>query len=359
MQLQLFSIFMSVKSARIFTVSPWEKLENFISDSQYSSIFLLCDKNTFRECLPYFKSQMPKLECEITIIPAGEQIKDLETCQDIWSQWLKSGIERNSLILCLGGGVVSDIGGFCAATIIRGVDCIYIPTSLMAMADASIGGKTGINFHMFKNQVGTFTMPKAIVIDAVFLKTLSERHLRNGYVEMIKHSLIQSPPYFQDLTTLTWPLNESDLLEYMKKSIRTKTDIIEQDFSEKSIRKSLNFGHTIGHALEGFFLEQGLDVLHGEAVAAGIICESFISSELFKWRPNTLDSIRNFLKPFAGDLRYSDTDYPAIMAKMHLDKKRKNKNICFSLLDAPGKPVFDQMVRDELIYQSLEYFNQV
>ena len=348
---------MSVKNARIFTVSPWEKLENFISDCQYTSIFLLCDKNTFLHCLPYFKSKMPKLECDIIIIPAGEQIKDLETCQDIWSQWLKAGIERNSLVICLGGGVVSDIGGFCASTIIRGVDCIYIPTSLMAMADASIGGKTGINFHLFKNQVGSFTMPRAIVIDSIFLKTLSERHLKNGYVEMIKHSLIQSPSYFQDLTALTWPLNESDLLEYMKKSIRTKTDIIEQDFEEKGIRKSLNFGHTVGHALESFFLEKGMDVLHGEAVAAGIICESYISSILCKWRPNTLDTIRSFLKPFTGDLQFTESDYPAIMTKMQLDKKRKNKNMYFSLLDSPGKPKLDQLVTEELILKSLEYYN--
>lgn len=348
---------MSITNARIFTISPWEKLDDYIKDAAYSSVFLLCDKDTYQHCLPYFQSRIPQLNFEITIIPSGEQIKNIETCQYIWSQWLEAGIDRSSLVLCLGGGVVSDIGGFCSSSIIRGVDCIYIPTSLMAMADASIGGKTGINFKMFKNQVGTFTMPKVIVIDSVFLKTLPDRQLKNGYVEIIKHSLIQSPSYFQDLIALGWPLNESDLLEYMKKSIRTKTEIVEQDFAEKSIRKSLNFGHTIGHALEGFFLEKGIDVLHGEAVAAGIICESFISATLFKWKPQILDSIRAFLKQFTGELAFSETDYLEIIAKLELDKKRKNRNIYFSLLDSPGKPKIDQQVAEELIVKSLEYYN--
>ncbi len=348
---------MAVQNSRIFTVSPWEKLDNFINDTQYSSVFLLCDANTSMHCLPYFKEKMPGLNFEVTTIPAGELIKNLETCQYIWTQWLEAGIDRNSLVICLGGGVVSDIGGFCASSIIRGVDCIYVPTSLMAMADASIGGKTGINFNLFKNQVGTFTMPKAIVIDVHFLKTLPERQLKNGYVEIIKHSLIQSPPYFQDLTNLSWPLQESELLEYMKKSIRTKTDIIEQDFTEIGIRKSLNFGHTIGHAIESFFLEKDLDILHGEAVAAGIICESYISSVLFKWRPHTFESIQTFMKPFKGTLRLSEADYPEVVAKMELDKKRKNRNVYFSLLDAPGKPKTDQKVPDDLILKSLEYYD--
>lgn len=347
---------MSIKNARIFTISPWEKLEAFINDTQYSSIFLFCDNDTLQHCLPYFQERMPSLQFEINVISTGEQVKSLETCQYIWSQWLDQGIERSSLVLCLGGGVVCDIGGFCASVILRGVDCIYIPTSLMALADASIGGKTGINFRMFKNQIGSFTMPKAIVIDAVFLKTLPERHLRNGYVEIIKHSLIQYPPYFQDLMAFSWPLNQSDLLEYMKKSIRTKTDIIEQDFVEKGIRKSLNFGHTIGHAIETFYLEKGQDVLHGEAVAAGIICESFISATLFKWRPTVLDSINTFLKPYTGDCRFSEEDFAGIISNLELDKKRKNKNINFSLLDSPGKPKTDQAVTEDLIIKSLEYY---
>jgi 3-dehydroquinate synthase len=346
---------MSAKNSRIFTISPWEKLKDYIKDAQYSTVFLLCDDNTKEYCLPYLQKCIPDLEFEITVIPVGELSKSLVNCETIWSKWLKEGIDRNSLILCLGGGVVCDIGGFCASTIVRGVDCIYIPTSLMAIADAAIGGKTGINFQLFKNQVGTFTMPKAIVIEPAFLRTLPERQLRNGFVEIIKHSLIQSPTYFHDITSLTWPLNDSDLFEYLKKSIRTKTDIIEQDFTEKNIRKALNFGHTVGHAFESYFLEKGEDILHGEAIAKGLICESYISNSIFKWKPNLFETVRAYLKSFTGGIEIHESDYEGILSKIEMDKKRRQKTVYFSLLESPGKPQTDQKVSPELILKSLEY----
>lgn len=352
---QFHDFLMSAKNSRIFTISPWEKLDVYIKDAAYSSVFLLCDHNTHEHCLPYLQARLPDLKYEINIIPAGELSKNLSNCETIWSQWLTGGIDRNSLVICLGGGVVCDLGGFCAATIVRGVDCIYLPTSLMAIADAAIGGKTGFNFQLFKNQVGTFTMPKAIVIEPAFIKTLPERHLRNGFVEIIKHSLIQSPTYFHDLIALSWPLNESDLFEYLKKSIRTKTDIIEQDFMEKSIRKALNFGHTIGHAIESNFLEKGKDILHGEAIASGLICESYISSILFKWRPNLFETVKNFLKPFTGEIQIQESDFTEILSKIEMDKKRRQKTVYFSLLEGPGKPQIDQKVSTELVLKSLEY----
>lgn len=347
---------MPIKNTRIFTITPWEKLQEFIKDSEYSSFFVLCDQHTQEFCLAHFQSQMSPLNYQISCIPCGETIKNLDTVQYIWNDWLEKGIDRNSLVLCLGGGVVCDIGGFCANTILRGVDCIYIPTSLMAMSDASIGGKTGINFQLYKNQIGSFSMPKAIVIDPVFLQTLPHRELKNGYVEVIKHSLIQSPPYFQDLLQNSWPLNQSDMLEFMKKSIRTKTEIVEQDYKETGLRKCLNFGHTIGHALESLFLSKAQHVLHGEAIAAGMICESYVSSILYKWRPHVLESIQQFLKPFTSDINFYSTDISTIFEFLEKDKKKKQGIIYFSLLESPGKPRIDQQVSHDLVLNSLEYY---
>ncbi len=348
---------MPIKNSRIFTVSPWEKLHEFIKDADYSAVFLLCDQETHRHCLPYFQSKCPDLNCVLTIIPNGERIKNLETVQSIWNQWLAQGIDRNTLVVCLGGGVVCDIGGFCAHTILRGVDCIYIPTSLMAMADAAIGGKTGINFNLYKNQIGAFVLPKAIVIDPAFLDTLAERELRNGYVEIIKHSLIQNPPYIQNLQELGWPIAKSDLLEYLKKSIRTKTEIVEQDYKEQGIRKILNYGHTLGHALETHYLIQNQEVLHGEAVAAGMICESFISSSLFRWKPNILEPLCSFLKNFTGNVEINPENYEEILQIGEMDKKKRKQTLMFSLLESPGKPRINQTVPVDIILKSLEYYN--
>ncbi|MFZ1254787.1 MAG: 3-dehydroquinate synthase family protein [Saprospiraceae bacterium] len=345
------------QSSLILSLAPWEKLNDIINNESYSSINIILDENTETHCLPYFLEKSKILVYSKFTIQSGEKNKTLATCEALWNHWLSQQIDRKALIICLGGGIICDVGGFAASVILRGVDCVYVPTSLMAMADAAIGGKTAINLNHFKNQIGSFIPPKAVVIDQIFLKTLPERHLRNGFVEIIKHSLIQSPPYWQDIKELGWPLDVSNLQDYLKKSIRTKTHIVEQDFYEHGIRKSLNFGHTIGHAIESYYLSIEHDILHGEAIAIGIICESYISAAMFNWKPYILEQLKTFLLPFTGSIKISESWYPEIFKNLQADKKKLNQITRFSLLEAPGLVKLDQLVPETLVLKSLDYYN--
>ncbi|MDQ3141180.1 MAG: 3-dehydroquinate synthase [Bacteroidota bacterium] len=339
----------------IFLLHAWERFNEFLNQKEYSSIFLIMDENTQRECLPYFNQMSNHNISNTLIIPSGEQHKNLETCQLIWNYLIDEGIDRKSLIIGLGGGVLCDIVGFCASTVLRGVDAIYVPTSLMAQADAAVGGKTGINLEFFKNQIGSFYSPEAVLVDIHFLSTLPERHIKNGFVEIIKHAMIQEPNYLDDVLDLEWPVSKENLEVYIKKSIRTKSDIVEKDFYEQHQRKMLNFGHTIGHALESYFLSQNKDALHGECIAMGMIAESYISSELYNWKPHTLKRLTEKLKELMTPFRFSEAEVPQILELMWKDKKKQSAQMRFSLLSQPGKGVWDIAVSKPMIEKSLEY----
>jgi len=246
----------------------------WLKSQQYSQIFVLADENTCQHCLPYFLEQTGLSEKTIlTEIQSGEEHKTLATCEKIWQSMLAAKLDRKALVVNLGGGVIGDMGGFCAATWKRGVDFVQIPTTLLSMTDAAIGGKTGIDFHGIKNTIGVFQQPVAVFVDPFFLQTLPERELHSGYAEVIKHALI-GDPRLSDSLTLIEAIASSNWLDILQKSIAVKVRVVQEDPLEKGLRMLLNFGHSIGHALESWFLETNEPLTHGEAIYIGMLCES-------------------------------------------------------------------------------------
>jgi 3-dehydroquinate synthase len=336
----------------------WSELRDIVLGYSRSGIYILVDENTRNFCLPVLLDKCPGLKDAVVIeFVGGEENKTLAGAEKIWRNLIAGEAVRSSLLICLGGGVVTDIGGFAAASFKRGMDFIHIPTTLLAMVDASIGGKTGVNLDSIKNQIGVFALPKAVFIFTEFLKTLPERQRLSGYAEMLKHAMLDSESHFEKLLLLNSPekvCNENNVLE----SVNVKTGIIESDFNESGIRKVLNFGHTIGHAVETYSQKHDADpLMHGEAIAIGLICESFISLRLLDFSQDDLKKMASLvswhfphyrLKPKAAD------ELIAIM--MHDKKNPESSKINFSLLRKTGQPVYDQYPGERLIRESLHFY---
>jgi 3-dehydroquinate synthase len=274
----------------------------------------------------------------------GEENKTIDTCKNIWQTLLDLGATRNSVLINLGGGVVTDLGGFVAGTFKRGIPYFNIPTTLLAQADASVGGKTAVDLDNFKNQVGLFYEPKAVFIDVDFLDTLSKREWLNGYAEMIKHSLLESIDAWHELTTAQITSKES-IQKLLYHSVKFKSKIVSADVGEKGLRKILNFGHTVGHAIETFFLEADRAHLkHGEAVVAGMIVELFISEVKLSFSAQTTQQIISFLDQYYTKVKLEKTDFIRLIEIMKTDKKNRGTEYNFTLLSAIGQPEFDQQV---------------
>lgn len=273
-----------------FNHEAYEMLNSWISNYNYSKLFILVDETTNEFCLPKL---LPLLEVEIPIeiieIEAGEEMKNISTCVEIWSILADLGADRKSALLNLGGGVITDLGGFVASTFKRGIDFINIPTTLLGMVDAAIGGKNGVDLGALKNQIGVINAPKLVLIDTDFLETLPQNHMKSGLAEMLKHGLIFDKTYWNQFKDLK-DLNFDDLDQLIHRSVEIKNEIVCQDPTETGVRKALNFGHTLGHAIESHFLETPTLLLHGEAIAIGMVLESYIS------RKKTLFLQQNILK---------------------------------------------------------------
>ncbi|MEO6190367.1 MAG: 3-dehydroquinate synthase [Saprospiraceae bacterium] len=341
------------KSCRIFFHNPWNEIKIFLDENKYSSYFVLMDENIYSQCYPYFLQKNIFPDHHFFIIPAGENSKSILSATQFWDWTLSKGIERNSLCIALGGGMVCDLLGFCASVLKRGIDCCYVPTSLMAMVDASIGGKTGINFGGFKNQVGSFSQPMSVVIDPYFLNTLDQRNLKNGFVEMVKHSLLSDANYWDELRVVHWPLKIENIEKLIEKSINFKTEIVVKDFYEEAERKKLNFGHTFGHAIESFCLSQNKDILHGEAIALGMIYELNLSNRLFNFPKEKMFEIIDYLKWFALHIKFEGQDIKEILISMKTDKKVNRGILEFSLLKDIGQPIINCAVKEEMILEIL------
>ena len=306
--------------------------------STYSKVAILVDENTKRDCL----YKLPKIENAIIIeIKSGEEYKNISTCNFIWEQLTINNFDRNSLLINLGGGVIGDMGGFCAATYKRGLEFIHIPTTLLAMVDASVGGKLGIDFKGFKNQIGLFNNPKAVLISPEFLETLAESELKSGFAEVVKHALISDNSLWVKLNNT--PYTDLDWKDIIDTSVRIKNKIVLADPFEKGERKKLNFGHTFGHAIESYYLEKGTPISHGEAVFMGMILETEIS--------NLSETDKNEIKNYI----LSDFSLPYTPKKSNLhkflinDKKNQNGKINFTLLSGIGNCSFDNLFSpDEL-----------
>ena len=331
-----------------------ESLPDFLSSKQYSKIVVIADKNTKRLCYPILKAFLPKHS--VVTVPSGEAHKTLATCEKIWEFMTKEELDRHALVINVGGGVIGDMGGFCAAVYKRGIDFIQVPTTLLSQVDASVGGKLGIDFQGFKNHLGVFNIPKSVLIDPVFLKTLPEREIRSGFAEVIKHCLIADGAKWEeirakDFEQQNWP----DLIAH---SVKIKQQVVDQDPTEKGLRKILNFGHTLGHAVETCFLNKGPKerLFHGEAIAVGMIMEAYLSFERKMIDQQTLTNIEEFLFATYGKVKIKPEDIEEIIALTRQDKKNKGKEIRFSLLSGAGQCAFDVVVTAAEMRKSIAYY---
>ncbi len=329
----------------------------WLQSQSYKSVFVLCDSNTAKYCFPVLQSLITS-EVKLITIPSGEKDKTVESCNIIWKHLTDAYAERSSLLINLGGGMITDIGGFAAATYKRGIHFVNIPTTLLAMVDASAGGKTGINFQSFKNQIGVFANPELVVIDNVFLETLPVRELRSAYAEMIKHYLIADCVAFEQLLTIN---TESFFInpDTIAHNIAIKKRFTEADPFEKSIRKALNFGHTIGHAVESLLLDSKQPLLHGEAIAIGLLAESYISYRMDKISLVELKKIEMVISKWFKKTILEDAQIAQCMQLMNQDKKNISGEIKFTLLSGIGNYCINQSVEESFIAEAFQYNNAV
>lgn len=336
----------------------WLQLQDIILQYSKSGIYILVDEITRSLCLPVLYEKCSGLDTALILeIHSGESNKTISSIEKIWIDLVAGNAVRNSLLICLGGGVITDIGGFAASTFKRGMNFIHIPTTILAMVDAAIGGKTGVNLNSIKNQVGVFAPPKAVFIFTEFLKTLPARQKLSGYAEMLKHGMIDSEKHFSKLIVLNSPdkvCTEKDILE----SASVKLKIVTEDADEKGIRKVLNFGHTIGHALESYSQKyDAVPLLHGEAIAIGLVCESFISMRMFGLEENDLRRISTLISWQFPHYQIKSHSSDELLSFMTHDKKNASvSSLNFSLIRKIGEPVFDQYPGEKLILESLHFY---
>jgi 3-dehydroquinate synthase len=335
------------------TTSSFEKL--LVSRYSQSKIVIMVDENTHDYCLEYLITSFYVLQhAEVMLLPAGEENKVMEVCFQVWEAMSEYQIGRKDLVINLGGGVVTDMGGFIASVFKRGVDFINIPTSLLGMVDASVGGKTGIDLGAYKNQLGTITQPIAVLIDPVFLATLPQEELLNGYAEMLKHTLITDKQKFIQLSEIEG-LEALINVALVKQSVQIKNEIVLNDPFEKGLRKVLNFGHTIGHAIEGYLLSND-PIPHGLAVAAGMLIESFISCERGILSREEFISIEEVLLSRFPKIEIEKNAFKEIIELCFQDKKNEANKISCTLLNGIGNPLFDQFLTVEEIEKGLIYY---
>lgn len=320
-----------------------------------SKKIILVDENTNELCLPHLLMHVDGLdEAEIIELPSGEENKTMEMSFSVWEALSEMELGRNDLFICLGGGVICDMGGFIAALYKRGMNCIYIPTSLLSMVDASVGGKTGVDLGPFKNQLGTFSFPSEVLIDSAFLETLPESEKLNGLAEMVKHGLIADKTHFEDLAKIEVDQISDELIQH---SIQIKAKIVEQDPKEKGPRKLLNFGHTVGHAIEGALLNTQIQMAHGLAVAHGMLVEAKISVLLELLGKEEFEYIQSVLKSRFVFEKFSKDKSDVFLELMRQDKKRIDGESNFTLLKSIGVGVFDVSVSDKIVSEALETLN--
>jgi len=331
------------------------ELNRFIKQGNYSRFFVLTDEHTAQHCLPILLENLDDRDnYDLIEINAGEESKSIDFCVGIWKMLIDFGADRNSLLINLGGGVITDLGGFAASTYKRGIDFVHIPTTLLAQVDASVGGKNGIDIFNLKNIIGTFTQPKAVFVEHRFLETLPARQVRSGLAEMLKHGLIADADYWHKL-------KQSDLenlsSELIYDSIAIKNKVVIADPKERGLRKILNFGHTIGHAIESYSLDNDENPLtHGEAVVAGMICETYLSHQKCGLPLDAMQEIINTLLGLYGKYHFDGSCYPLLNNIMRKDKKNQGGKINCSLLSNIGQCEIDNICTDEELCDSLKYY---
>lgn len=338
--------------------NAWEVFSNLIKELKPSKVFVITDENTFKYCLPFLlEGNIFENTPEIITIPIGEIHKNINTCMEVWQTLSEKNADKDSLIINLGGGVVTDLGGFVASTFKRGLSFINIPTSLLAMVDASVGGKNGVDLGHIKNQIGVINLPEIVIVDTDFLKTLPAEHITSGLAEMLKHGIIHSNEYWERIKNID-KSNKAEFEALIWDSIEIKKEIVTKDPFEKNLRKTLNYGHTLGHAIESYFLEnpEKETLLHGEAVAAGIILATYISKETCGFPERTLNDITKSIFKYFPKQYFIKKDIEAIINLLVFDKKNRNGQVLFVLLEDIGRQKIDCTVNNDLIYRSFDYY---
>ena len=331
---------------------------DLLKAKNYSSVFILVDENTENHCLSYFQLHYPiAIPCEIISVESGEENKHLHTCIGIWEALSELGADRNSLLINFGGGGITDMGGYVAACYKRGIDFINVPTSLLAMVDASVGGKTGVDLGALKNQIGIIITPQAVIIDTVFLNTLPANEYRSGYSEMLKHGLIQDADYWKKLADFS-AISTDTIASFILHSVQIKQEVVNDDPYENSRRKILNFGHTLGHAIESYFLTHNdkTTLLHGEAIAIGMVLEAFISTKLLEMPLSECDEIKSVFAAIFPKVTFDADAIAAIIELLIYDKKNSHGKINFALLKAIGAPQWDVEVPGDVLHQAFDYY---
>jgi 3-dehydroquinate synthase len=328
-----------------------EDLLGFLGKKKYSSIAVLVDENTYQYCYPLIQCSLPSHF--IVQVNSGEGEKNIDTCTIIWQAMTDHAMDRHACMIVLGGGVLGDMGGFCAATYKRGIDFILIPTTLLAQVDASIGGKLGVDFNHLKNHIGVFQKPVLTLLFKDFLQSLPESELRSGFAEVIKHTLISDEGMWKEVSSKT--LAHQDWNKLVKHSVEFKAWVTTEDPTEKGLRKILNAGHTIGHALESYLLAKGNRILHGEAIAVGLITEGFIAHQEDMLSKNDFESIYQFIRSIYGKVEIQTEELHAIAQLTLQDKKNKDNKILCVLQSGLGKAKWDceitlQSVKDALTF---------
>ncbi|MDR3269462.1 MAG: 3-dehydroquinate synthase [Tannerella sp.] len=345
----------------IFIRDLKSEIQELLASSEYDKLFILTDSHTQEMCYPFLKDVPALQKARLVTIEAGDLHKELEQVLYLWNILSREGASRNSLLINLGGGMVTDLGGFAGATFKRGLHTLNIPTTLMASVDAAVGGKTGINFNGLKNEIGAFHQPDYVLIDCTFLRTLDQDNLLSGYAEMIKHGLISSTQTWSDVLTFEPDVRHPDietLNRLVAESVAVKERIVAEDPQEYGIRKALNLGHTIGHAFESLSFERKRPMLHGHAVAAGLICELYLSHKCCAFPVETLRQTIHFIKTCYSPFVFDCNDYDTLYELMTHDKKNENGKINFTLLAQIGEIRINQTIDKEIVFDAFDFYRE-
>lgn len=334
-----------------------DDLNEVLSRTKYDRLFVLTDEHTIQLCLPMLDPIEAIANAGKIVISAGDTNKTLENLSHIWKHLTENGATRHSLMINLGGGMVTDIGGFAAATFKRGIKYINIPTTLLGAVDAAVGGKTGINFGGFKNEIGAFHHAEHVLISSHFFASLNREDILSGYAEMLKHALIHSEMEWRELLKLDVENIDYEWLnDAVFRSVSIKEDVVEKDPFERNIRKALNLGHTIGHAFESFAIETERPVLHGYAVAWGIIAELYLSNRICGFPKEKLQETIRFIHRNYGSFLINCDDYELLHEIMKHDKKNESSAVNFTLLSDIGEIQINQTADKELIFEALDFY---
>lgn len=344
----------------IFSTSVENELLPFIKNYPAGKVFLATEERVDKLWVSKFDTFFAQQQIKKVVIPAGENNKKISSVEKIWAFLSENGGDRKSLLINIGGGMLTDLAGFAASTFKRGIDFLNIPTTLLSQVDASVGGKTGINFNGLKNEIGAFKEPVAVIINTLFLTTIDNENFISGYAEMIKHGLIRSNDHLHELQKFNYNSVDYDLLqEIIRHSVDIKKHFVENDLTENNIRKALNLGHTIGHAFESMAMQQNRPILHGFAVAYGMIAELYLAMKICNFPKNEIEWITKWLLNVYGKFEIESGDFETLYKLMTHDKKNEAGKINFTLISAIGQIEINQNCTKELIFEALEYYREL